>query len=316
MKIANFDLDVEAVLGALGIEVTEERGDWADALCPLHAEGDASFAVNLEHGGWICRHDDEGGQLVDLVVRLRELTRREALAWMADAGPVQDHSIDELLERLTGGEKPEEHDPMAWAEHYLGLSTDTMAEYWFQRGFTEETMEAFGVRYHGGGPGPAHLIWPVNDEDTNTVAFMLRRLGGNEAARGPKYLYPKGFERTLFPLDHFEGDEAVLVEGPLDAMWLHQHGYRGALAMLGSGVTARQEAWLRGHVTRVMLVLDNDLVGRAGAENLLARLGGFDLRIATVPLRYKDPQNMPPKELGEMLKKAPMGAAAYNPVEV
>ncbi|KKK59850.1 hypothetical protein LCGC14_3030240, partial [marine sediment metagenome] len=222
-----------------------ERGDWADALCPLHAEDDASFGVNLEHGGWICRHDDEGGQLVDLVMRLRELSRHEALAWMAGLGPSKDHSIDDLLRGLTGGAELEAHDPLAWAKGYLELETNRMAEYWFERGFTEDTMHAFGVRYYRGVPiSPPHIIWPVKDADGNTISFMLRRVVDNW--NGSKYLYPRGFERTLFPLDHFEGDEAVLVEGPLDAMWLHQHGYRGALALLGSGVTAGQEAWLRG----------------------------------------------------------------------
>jgi hypothetical protein len=37
MRVTDLDLDVEAVLEALDIEVVESRGDWADTLCPLHA---------------------------------------------------------------------------------------------------------------------------------------------------------------------------------------------------------------------------------------------------------------------------------------
>ena len=304
MKIADSDLNVEAVLEALDIKTVESRGSWHDCLCPLHQENNPSFSVNLENGGWICRHGEDTGQLVSLVMRLKEIPRHEALRWMIDVAPRQDHSIDDLLERLTGGVKLEEHDPLVWAKSYLELQTNEMAEYWFERGFTEETMHSFGVKYDSGWPSP-HLIWPVKDDDGNTISFILRYLESNRAS---KYMNPKGFERTLFPLDHFEGDEAILVEGPLDAMWLHQHGHHGALAMLGSGVTVKQESWLRGHVTKITLALDNDVEGRRGTDNLLARLRSFDLRVAKIPSPAKDVQEVAEKDLKEMLKLAKTGA--------
>ena len=312
MRIADADLDVEAVLEALGVEVVEQRGRWGDALCPLHHEGDPSFGVNLDHGGWICRHEDETGQLVDLVMALREVPRHEALRWMTDTAPRQDHSVDELIDALTGWKKLDEDNPLAWTESFFSeYKDDEMAEYWFDRGFTEETMRAFDVRLWGGA-GLPHIMWPVKDENGNILSFIKRAVAGG----GYRYMYSKGFERTLFPLDHFEGDEAVLVEGPLDAMWMHQHGHRGALAMLGPGVTAGQEAWLRGHVTKVVLALDNDVEGRRGTERLLARLGSFDLRVAAVPLPAKDVQEVPREDLKKMLASARIGASAYSSATV
>ncbi|KKL52681.1 hypothetical protein LCGC14_2283050, partial [marine sediment metagenome] len=62
MKIVDSDLNVEAVLGALDIKTVESRGSWHDCLCPLHQENNPSFSVNLENGGWICRHGEETGQ--------------------------------------------------------------------------------------------------------------------------------------------------------------------------------------------------------------------------------------------------------------
>jgi hypothetical protein len=222
--------------------------------------------VNLSHGGWICRHDDEGGQLVDLVMRLRELPRHEALKWMSGIGSSPDYSIDELVNNLTGSKKLDEDDPLAWTEEFFELPTDVMSNYWFNRGFTEETMEAFDVRFSGG-VGMPHIVWPVKDSNGNILSFVKRACSPG----GFKYMYPKGFERVLFPLDHFDGTEAVLVEGPLDAMWMHQNGHSGALAMLGSGVTTKQFNWLRGNVTKVTLALDNDIEGRRGTERLISR---------------------------------------------
>jgi len=299
LRLADTDLDVSSVLDALGVEVVSQRGDWADALCPLHSENDPSFSVNLTHGGWVCRPCCARGQLLDLVSRVREISRGDAIQWARGQGS-RERSSAELINSLLPREAPVSVS-LAWAERYDELSPTMMTEYWFERGFNESTMRQFDVRFD---PDQETLIWPVRDESANTVSFIKRRLPGT---RGAKYLYPSGFNRALFPQDHFDyGDRALLVEGPLDSMWLHQHGYPSALSTLGSDVTRRQVDWLRGKVGEVTLAFDNDAAGWRATELLVGQLSrhGFGVSVVRLPRNFKDVQELNEAELKEALAGA------------
>lgn len=298
-RIADREVNVEAVLTALGVDERGRRGEWIDALCPLHVESNPSFAVSAEHGGWICNHEHLTGGLLDLVAAVRNCSRGEAARWISTQQSAPP-SVDTLRERLLGKaiEIPNDDELTQWITRFAGLPIGTLPEYWFDRGFTWAAADAFDVRFDAG-PPPA-LVWPVRDEQANIVGFIERKLPG---ASGPKYEYPLGFKKVLFPLDHFKGEEATLVEGPLDALWLHQHGYNGGLAMLGTGLTRLQAAWLRSHVRSVVIALDNDDAGNLALRRLAAQLTGLSLRIAQLP-SGTDPQELPFVELAQILANA------------
>ena len=141
------------------------------------------------------------------------------------------------------------------------------------------------------------LVWPVRAHSNKLLGFTRRYLPGHQL----RYEYPRGFTRPLFPCDKFRGSRAILVEGPLDAMWLHQHGYYGALATLGTSVTAKQLAWLRAHVAEVVLMFDNDPAGKAVTQKLLPRLLEFRLWLAKLPDDVKDPQELSAEQLEKAL---------------
>ena len=299
-RIADLDLDVSATLERLGIETFAERGEWVDALCPFHEEGNPSFSINLDHGGWIDRHGESRGQLLDLISQLRGISKSEAADWVRKTGPVDSTTVDILQKLFATQENPEDKRMILdSAERYDGLSPKLMAEYWFDRGFTAKTMRQFKVRYD---EEEGCLVWPIRDENANILGFIKRKVppfyGKN------KYLYQKGLQRVLFPLDHFRGEEVILVEGPLDALWLHQHGYMGALAVLGSGLTRSQVSWLKIRAEKIILAFDNDRDGRRGRDQVIKQLAGIHTLVATLPLSVKDVQ-----ELGkESLRLAVEGA--------
>ena len=119
-----------------------------------------------------------------------------------------------------------------------------------------------------------------------------------------KYLYQKGLQRVLFPLDHFKGEEVILVEGPLDALWLHQHGYVGALAVLGSGLTRSQVAWLQTRAEKIVVAFDNDRDGRRGKDQAIKQLAGIHTLVTTLPLDVKDVQELNEKSLRSTIEGA------------
>lgn len=286
MFIADVLIDVPLVLESLGIECDgTTRDGWIDVVCPLHPENKPSFSVNLEHGGWVCRHGDETGGLVSLIARVRGVSRLDAARW-AQRSATQLTESDVLITKLLRrGYVAEDNMILQWAERYDGLPTDKMSEYWYSRGFDTKTLRGFEVRYDS---DTNSLVWPVRDENWNVIGFTERRV---PPFSGVKYLYPKGFGRELFPMNMLRGDEVILVEGPLDVMWLYQHGYTG-LACLGASVTGKQLGWLRGKVRKVILALDNDEVGQTVTPKLVKQLSQW-FTVKTVTMQgVKDVQEL------------------------
>ena len=61
-------------------------------------------------------------------------------------------------------------------------------------------------------------------------------------------------------------------------MTLHQHRCRKVVALMGSTMSATQEELIRKHTngeSRVIVMLDEDDAGRAGREDIAARLSRF-----------------------------------------
>jgi len=120
---------------------------------------------------------------------------------------------------------------------------------------------------------------PLQDPAGQVVGFCGRAMGQQQ----PKYRNSASdllFQRNglVFGLDQAaeairrEGT-ALLVEGPLDVIQLHQAGFRHAVACLGTSVSAVQLQLLRRHgLKQLLIALDGDTAGQAATEKLLVQL--------------------------------------------
>ena len=118
------------------------------------------------------------------------------------------------------------------------------------------------------------LLFPIRDLQARVVAFGGRAMGAEE----PKYLnspetplYVKG--QMLYALDMArEGmrqkNRAVVVEGYLDCLMAHQHGFTETVAALGTAFTAAQLALLRRYADEVVSVFDADAAGQKATSRL------------------------------------------------
>lgn len=295
MKVADAEVDVLSTLDALGLDVEVTRGEWGDMLCPLHPEERPSFSINLKHGGWICRHGGETGQLLDLVALVLKVERGEAARWVKQKYAPLRTPADLVVNEAPKWDASSEAN-IELVERYESLPTNVMSSYWFDRGFTSATMRKFGVRFD---EEDQSLLWPVRDEQANFCGLIKRKLPGQPP---PKYVYAKNFQRVLFPLDHFTGKSAILVEGPLDAMWLYQHGYM-ALAILGSDLPESMYTWLLHNVEVVTLAFDADPAGRTATKRIAKKLIGrlADTRVIQLPNGAKDIQEVQASDLDDVL---------------
>ncbi|MBK8872270.1 MAG: DNA primase [Elusimicrobia bacterium] len=218
---------------------------------------------------------------------------RDALRRSADAEPARRH----LAQR---GIRPETVD-----RFQLGFAPrrDSFLDAALKKGVAIEILLKAGLaarsdrtgRYQD--PLGGRLIFPIRDPYGQPVAFGGRVLD-DEA--GPKYInsadtpvYTKG--RQLYGLYDGRAElrargQAVIVEGYMDVVGLHQAGAATAVAPLGTALTAEQARLLRRYVQEAVLLFDPDAAGQNASWRSAAVFLKEDLfvRVAQVP-GGKDP---------------------------
>jgi DNA primase len=138
------------------------------------------------------------------------------------------------------------------------------------------------------------LMIPIRDENGRMAGFGARIIDPNDI---PKFLnspetpiFSKG--RLLYGLDRARkairtADQAVIVEGYLDVIALHQAGYENVVSPMGTALTEDQLRLLKKSTRRIVLALDPDVAGQKAvlrgldaARSAMDREGelGFDAR--------------------------------------
>jgi len=126
------------------------------------------------------------------------------------------------------------------------------------------------------------LLFPIRDLQGRVVAFGGRGFGDEQ----PKYLnspetplYTKGnllYAADLARTTIQSQNRALLVEGYVDCIMAHQHGFTGTVAALGTAFTPAQLGLLRRYCDEVITFFDADAAGQkaaARAEELLEPTG-------------------------------------------
>lgn len=156
------------------------------------------------------------------------------------------------------------------------------------------------------------LMFPICNAQGDVIGFGGRALGEGE---GAKYLNtpetPLFQKRKCLYALHLaipalrEKGYALLVEGYMDAIALHQAGFTNTVATLGTALTAETVQTLRRYTQRVLVAYDSDSAGLnavlRGAE--LFREHDLEVRFIALPEGY-DPDSF--------LREH--GAAAFRPL--
>ncbi|RIK31667.1 MAG: DNA primase [Anaerolineae bacterium] len=113
------------------------------------------------------------------------------------------------------------------------------------------------------------IMIPIRDEQGRMAGFGARVVNADDI---PKFLnspetpiFSKG--RLLYGLDRARkpirtADQAVIVEGYLDVIALHQAGYENVVSPMGTALTEDQMRLLKKFTRRIVLALDPDTAGQ------------------------------------------------------
>ena len=166
---------------------------------------------------------------------------------------------------------------------------DRLADFMKSEKIGEETLVAAGLAVARESRSGSYdrfrnrLLFTIRDLQSRVVAFGGRAFGDEQ----PKYLnspetplYSKG--NLLYAADTAREtmrakNRALIVEGYVDCLMAHQHGFTETVAALGTAFTPAQLALLRRYCDEVVTFFDADAAGQkaaARAEELLEPTGG------------------------------------------
>lgn len=281
----------------------EKAGRNFKAICPFHQEKTPSFFVSPERQSWHCFGCGAGGDIFAFVKRKEGVDFSEALKILAQKAGVtlaQRGKVNEKVERLYRANEAAAgyYHHLLWSaaaaqvaraylehrailrktteEFQIGYSLDSwegLKQYLKSKGFSEEELISSGLliagekgaydRFRG------RLMFPISDIKGRVLGFGARALDDST----PKYvnsaqtpIFDKG--AILYGLDRAkeairEQKTAVIVEGYMDVLTAHQHGIRNVVATMGTALTERQVAAIKGLCKSLTLALDADAGGEA-----------------------------------------------------
>jgi DNA primase len=200
-----------------------------------------------------------------------------------------------------------------------GLSPETIKN--FQLGFAPEGWDTIKQYLKGREHGEAELLASgllVEREDKNSydrfrnrLMFPIRNMQGKILGFGgralddslPKYLNSPQtpiFDKSssLYGIDRAktairQKNQAVIVEGYIDVLTAHQHGYYDVVASMGTAMTDKQLSILKSLTKNLILALDADTAG----EEAISRSGEMIDKMLPVPpsfygwVKYEDAHN-------------------------
>jgi DNA primase len=203
-------------------------------------------------------------------------------------------------------EEPGDNAPLSFTIKYL----KTDHPYFAERGLTQATVETFGLGFCSKGTMSGRIVIPINNKDGELVGYC-GRLPGPPTDDRPKYKLPSGFKKSaeVFNLDRAiceeQGLPLIVVEGFFDVMKLWQQGFHRVVSLMGSSLSAKQEALLiEASASRsgIILMFDEDNAGRAGREKALVRLARqIFVRVVPLPQEGAQPDHLTENELHALL---------------
>ncbi|MFA6995249.1 MAG: DNA primase [Patescibacteria group bacterium] len=223
------------------------------------------------------------------------------------------------------------YSPDAWDNLYVFLKSRPLSG----KKYTDEEIFAAGLIIKKNQEGSSvgrrsgyydrfrdRIMFPIWDVNNNIIAFTARVNPEKEKTeKMGKYInspqtavYDKS--RVLFALNKAKAairqqDLAIVVEGQMDAISSHQHGFNNIVASSGTALTTEQISLLKRFTTNVALLFDMDNAGQLAADRGIKEVLAQELNLKVIVLTgYKDPdeclQEKPDKFRQAILDAKPM----------
>lgn len=291
--------DLASALIDLGVEIKRVGETEISGCCPVHisrtghADRSPSWSMNAETGLWICYSCGARGTLSSL---LSEITGD-------DKSIVDVHMflIESGIKRMTAQPREEEEPAVDWLAY--SRFSEVPELHLYNRNIHADVARRYGIRWDT--RNKAWII-PIVALSGQLMGWQIKKVNWIRN-------YPIGVKKshTLFGVERFTSDTALLVESPLDVVRLAS--VKGldlqGLATFGAYVSNEQVKTLSSVASRVIVAMDNDEAGLKSSMALHKFLPRF--KDGVLWLNYK---NTKAKDIGDMkddeIREAINGATA------
>lgn len=287
---------IRDLFDSYNIQIQNEGMNEVNIYCPFHKNMNSpAFYINLKTGLWQCFNPSCGEK-----GNFRKLYKKITGKSLGRDIKLDYTSLNNELERdLKYGTNEKKYLDISDIEIDYNSSDVTKLQTFLDRGLDISTLKYFEV---GFSDKKERIVIPVRDAQYNTVGFIGRAILEEQE---PRYLYNQGFKRAdvLFNIQNAKHyDSCIIVEGSVDAMFIHQSGFPNVVATLGSKISEYQFKLLRKYFDEIVIFSDNDDAGEQMKRDILNACMGKELYTVNYPEHKKDPGEMTETEIKQSIE--------------
>lgn len=245
---------------------TQQRVERHKIRCPFHEDRTPSLHV-YDDGGWKCWGCGKFGDCLDFVGYFLYGDAYEPSQHLTDVidrlgtlniKPLPSKTTKPKPKPLRAGLNVTLEQCMEWSDHM----PDARRAYWHRRGLTDQTIREFFL----GWDGKRYTI-PIHYR--YQVFGVKRRKSEIDDGLDAKYVQLKGSRVGIFNSDAlWDATHAVICEGEIDCMLLHQAGFTAVTSTGGANTWKRHWSKFFAHIPDVYALFDNDDAGADGASKV------------------------------------------------
>ena len=301
-----------------------KRGQNYVGLCPFHNEKTPSFYVSPAKQIFHCFGCGENGDVISFIMKHEHLSFKEVIIEKANELQIPhqfstdasvSNQMDEIREFLN----------QLQLKYSEWLTNNPSArDYCKERQVTVEDIQTFGIGYaekisHQKAWASTHqcqktgrssglfkddlypllserLTFPIHNSRGILVGFSGRTFDSSNNAKyinSPESaLFSK--KKLLYGLhlakkDAKALDQIIVVEGYVDVIAMHRHGFKQTVAVMGTALTNFHAKELAKYTKNIILMFDSDAAGQAAIKKSLPALQQESLTIKICVLEGKDP---------------------------
>jgi DNA primase len=298
-------ISIDQVLAAYGLDSKlREQNHSLYGPCPLHGgDNPTAFHVHLKRGLWHCFTACGGGDIVDLVRRIENCSFAEAA-----------HHLKRLIDcvrpssaSLASNQKTADNS----VYHPFGYHLPLRPSVSFLQDVKKISVLT-ALHYEAGTTNRSPFLRGtvavrLHDLSGCPLGYCGRYLNHKTILRWGKWRFPKKFPKAGILYNAHRAlcsikQGIVVVECPWAVMRLSQAGINGAVALLGTAISAIQLDWLI-KAPKVLLLLDGDQPGRC-ASSAIANTLRQHTKVAVHYLpNGMEPEDFSDEQLASMVKK-------------
>jgi DNA primase len=283
-------LNIEDILNDYGLKYRVTSAHNANFCCPFHSDKNPSCGMHVKTGLWKCFGCGATGNIVSFVAEMDNITLPQAEEKIKKKYVQKIPDIGSLVTMVTNIMSAPHNDTGGQPTFPNWLLSKYPRDWTYMRarGIHDETSKFFDVVYD---PSLGFVGFPCHDNEGKLVGIT----GRNTQNTDPRYSPLLRFKKSEFLFNFHRLDQTkpvICVEGEINCIAMHQHGYPNTIAFFSANVSQKQINILKNSgIKELILFFDSDEPGDRGQKYIFKNMWPY-MKISVVKEHDSDPAEM------------------------